>query len=205
MSNRLTFFPVAILLPLFLSVEVSNAQQDRSSPAMPGAAIRERNRQMDEYDRELERLRNGPQISSERRRNLFPQINEDFQRLQIIHNEMVRMIKSENSLNYGRLVELTAEMKKRSNRLRTNLALPATADNEEPETDPLSINDTQLKASLVKLHDLVVSFVGSPIFKNLALLDANVVTRASSDLRDIIQVSEKIRKAAETLSKTAQK
>src|SRR6266567_4316681 len=69
------------------------AQQTGPAPAaMPGAAIRERSRQMDEYDREIDRLRNDAKAPNERRKNLFPQINEDFQKIQVIHNEMVRLV-----------------------------------------------------------------------------------------------------------------
>src|SRR5437773_9005993 len=63
------------------------------APVLPGPAARESNRQMDDYDRELNRLRNDAKAAetnaasaaAERRRNLFPQINEDFQRIQVIH------------------------------------------------------------------------------------------------------------------------
>ena len=55
------------------------------------------------------------------------------------------------------------------------------------------------------LHDLIVSFVTNPLFKNLGLVDAKLVTKASGDLRDIIQLSENIKKVAETLNKTRKK
>src|SRR5438552_19011046 len=136
MSNCLKFFLGAILCSIFLPTESANAQQGGAgSPVIPGAAVRERNRQMDEYDRELERLRNGATVPSERRRNLFPQINEDFQRIQVIHNEFVKMIQRDNSLDYDRLIELTGELKKRSNRLRTNLALPDADNTDETRSE----------------------------------------------------------------------
>ena len=206
MSNSLQLLLVASLLQALFAIESVQAQQGGAgTPAMPGTAIRERNRQMDEYDKELERLRNGASAPSERRRNLFPQINEDFQKIQVIHNELVRMIQGDKNLNYDRVTELTSELKKRGNRLRNNLALPDGEDVEESRTELSEPDDAHIKASLVTLHDLIVSFVSSPLFKNLALLDAKVVTRASSDLRSIVQLSEEIKKSTETLGKTARK
>src|ERR1041385_7765723 len=64
----------------------------RSQTRYPGPDARENNRSMDEYDRALNRMKNDARAASERRRSLFPQINEDFQRLQVIHNEIVRML-----------------------------------------------------------------------------------------------------------------
>ncbi len=195
------------LLGVFLAFpDTAKAQQPGAAPSvMPGAVARDRNRQMDEYDRELDSLRNGKKVSTERRRNLFPQINEDFQRIQVIHNEMVRLIQGNNSLHYDRLMDLTAELKKRSNRLRTNLALPVAKDEEEVPTEHLASDDASLKESVVGLHRVIVSFVTSPLFKNLGLLDARDVSKTSGDLRDIIQMSGDIRKSAESLNKSGRK
>ena len=188
---------------------LTSAQQRGTAPAtMPGPSIRERNRQMDEYDRELDRLKNGVKVSTERRRNLFPQINEDFQRIQVIHNEMVRMVQADNSLNYDRLAELTGELKKRTNRLRSNLALPDSDDSEDiadKDPAPIALTDADVKKDVVSLHYVIVSFVTSPLFKNLGLLDANAVSKANRDLRNMVQLSDNIKRSVETLNKTAKK
>ena len=186
------------------------AQQTGPAPAaMSGAAIRERNRQMDEYDREIDRLRNDAKAPNERRKNLFPQINEDFQKIQVIHNEMVRLVQGVNSMKYDRLIELTAELKKRGNRLRSNLALPSENESdqslEKSSNNPMPVSDAGVKKSVVTLHDVIVSFVSNPLFKNLGLLDAKSVSRASGDLRDIILLSDNIKKSAMTLGKIARK
>src|SRR5215216_842203 len=94
---------------------------------------RENNRTLDEYDRTLNVMKNDAKAATERRRSLFPQINEDFQRIQVIHNEIVRMLQSDKGLNYDRLAELTDDMKKRTARLRENLSLP---EPEKTDTQP---------------------------------------------------------------------
>jgi len=164
---------------------------------------RENNRTLDEYDRTLNVMKNDAKAATERRRNLFPQINEDFQRIQMIHNEIVRMLQPDKGLNYDRLADLTGDMKKRSVRLRENLALPQPEKSNTPPTQPETIDDVHLKKTIADLHDVIVTFVANPLFKNLGVVDAKVVDAAGENLVDIIDLSEKIKREAKLLSKPA--
>ena len=164
---------------------------------------RENNRTLDEYDRTLNVMKNDAKAASARRRSLFPQINEDFQRIQMIHNEIVRMLQPDKGLNYDRLADLTGDMKKRSVRLRENLALPQPEKSNTPPTQPETIDDVHLKKTIADLHDVIVTFVANPLFKNLGVVDAKVVDAAGENLVDIIDLSEKIKREAKLLSKPA--
>ena len=163
---------------------------------------REDNRTLDEYDRTLNVMKNDAKAASARRRSLFPQINEDFQRIQVIHNEIVRMLQPDKGLNYDRLADLTNDMKKRSARLRDNLALPQPQKTDTP-THSEAIDEVHLKKTIADLHDVIVSFVANPIFKNLGVVDAKVVDGAGENLDDIIGLSDEIKREAKLLSKTA--
>lgn len=187
-----------VLLSVFSSAEIASSQTRN----LPGPASRERNRAMDEHDRAINLMKNDARAVNERRRNLFPQINEDFQRIQVIHNEIVRMLKSDQGLNYDRLAELTDDMKKRSARLRTNLALPEPEKGEAQRTHSDTIDDGHMKANIAELHDLVVDFVANPIFKNLGVVDSKVIDSASKNLDNIINISEEMKKEARILGKS---
>ena len=193
-ANRST-----VLFCVFLTVFVA-AVAARSQTRFPGPAAREGNRSMDEYDRTLNRMKNDAKAAIERRRNLFPQINEDFQRIQVIHNEMVRMLQPDKGLNYDRLMDLTGDMKKRGARLRENLALPEPekAGAQSIHTD--AIDEAHIKKTIADLHDFVVSFVANPIFKNLGVVDAKEVDAATKDLDNIIDLSDEIKKDTKTLA-----
>jgi len=185
---------VCVLLPVFATAVVT-----RSQTHYPGPEARENNRSMDEYDRTLNRMKNDAKAASERRRNLFPQINEDFQRIQVIHNEIVRMLQPDKGLNLDRLMDLTGDMKKRGARLRENLALPEPNKTEAERTQVEVIDEAHLKKSIANLHDVVVSFVANPIFKNLGVVDAKIVDTATKDLDNLINLSDEIKKEAKTL------
>ncbi len=163
--------------------------------------VRDGQRAMDDYDRDINRMKNDAAAVRERRRSLFPQINDDFQRVQVIHNELVRMLQSEKGLDYGRLADLTGDLKKRGTRLRENLALPQAEQTSTEAKRPDAIDDQQLRKDIVALHDLVVSFIGSPLFKNLGVVDAKVMDEASGNLDHIIDLSDAIKRAAKLLDK----
>lgn len=194
-------------LTVICAAEIVNAQRRGPASGAPSPAIRERNRTMDEYDRALNRMRNDAKAKAlnSRRRSLFPQIDEDFQRIQVIHNEIVRMYQPEKTLDYNRLAELTDDLRKRTARLRENLALPEPEKSETKATHVETIDESHLRKDIVALHDLVVSFVANPIFKNLGVVDATMIDSASQNLNNLIGISDEIKREAKMLGRTAKK
>lgn len=205
MSNWRKIAKRSTVLCCVLLTVCAAAVAARSQARYPGPEARENNRSMDEYDRTLNRMKNDAKAATERRRNLFPQINEDFQRIQVIHNEIVRMLQPNKELNYDRLADLTADMKKRSARLRENLALPEPNTTESQPTHSETIDEAHIKRTIADLHDVVVSFVANPIFKNLGVVDTKTVDSAGKDLDNLIDLSDLIKKEAKTLGKSAKK
>ena len=115
---------------------------------------------------------------------------------------MVRMLQPDKGFDYDRLASLSDDMKKRGTRLRTNLAL-VEPDKDAPQpTHPDSIDDSHIKKNIGELHDLIVNFVSSPIFKNLGVVDSKVIDSASANLDEIIDKSEEIKKEAKILGKS---
>ena len=188
-------------LSILLLTLLAFATVGRSQTTAPGAAVREGHRAMDDYDRDINRMKNDARADRERRQSLFPQINDDFQRVQVIHNELVRMLQSDKGLDYGRLADLGGDLKKRGTRLRENLALSEAEQNAPQAKRPDVIDDQQVRNDIVTLHDLVVSFVGSPLFKNLGVVDAKTIDQATDDLDKIIDLSEELKREARLLNK----
>ena len=203
LKNSNVVFLLFTFLCILISTHVTRSQTRTVNP--PGPGIREGNRSMDDYDRAINRMKNDAKAANERRRNLFPQIDEDFQRIQVIHNEIVRMLQPQKVLNYDRLAELTDDMRKRSSRLRDNLALPESDKVETPPDHPDPIDETHIKDHVFALHDVIAGFVSNPIFKNLGVVDAKEIYSASDQLDDIIKLSDEIKREAKVLSKVARK
>lgn len=194
-----------VLLAVILISVAEVVKSQPRGPASPSQTVRERNRAMDDYDRTLNRMKNDAKALTARRRNLFPQINEDFQRIQVIHNEIVRMLQPDKNLNYDRLAELTDDMKKRSARLRENLSLPEPEKAVAKPAHSDAIDEGHMKKNIVALHDLVIDFVANPIFKNLGVVDATMVDNATVNLNNLIDISDEIKREAKILGKSAKK
>jgi hypothetical protein len=113
------------------------------------------------------------------------------------------MIQPDKNFDYGRLADLTDDMKKRSLRLRENLSLPEPEKSEEKATHAEVIDESHMKNNIIALHDLVVSFVANPIFKNLGVVDAKIIDAATKNLANIIDLSDEIKRESRLLGKSA--
>ena len=127
------------------------------------------------------------------------QLQDDFVHLQIVNKSMLRAVLIDNKVDPKSIAKSVTEIKKRAERLNTNLALPET----EPivETADTEINSEQLKRSVVQLGRVVFSFVDNPFFKEASVVDTQQTAKARRDLEEIIQLSERIKKSTDRLRK----
>ncbi|HVG35853.1 MAG TPA: hypothetical protein VM911_22565 [Pyrinomonadaceae bacterium] len=173
------------------------------SPTASGAGLSGRDRDINQREAEMSSLeRQGKAGPKRDPQMILAEVNEDFDRLRAIDEEMKTSLKSQDALDYKHIVESSAEVKKRAMRLKTNLALPAPKDmKREKMQDP----GADLKPSLVMLESLINSFITNPIFSDSGGLDAKLAGKAKLDLESIIELSDKVRKSAEKISKNARK
>lgn len=133
---------------------------------------------------------------------VIAQVKQDFERIQVARNEIVRTIG--NGLDYKFVSEVSGEIKKRASRLEENLALPEPEENEKRVVTAGELNEDQIKVALLMLCVRIESFIKSPIFETPGVLDVQHSTKASSDLESILQLSASVRKSAERLKKIQQ-
>jgi hypothetical protein len=192
------FAAVVMLLAIPL---VSFAQG--SVPSAPNVDP-EAERVRDEKQREMQ-LRNlgaGTPRSNERAvKAALDQLNQDFKRIQIIRNDIAHAINVEGTLDYRRVSDETAEVKKRALRMQSYLALRGSgADVKEQAAQQVEYDDKQLKDALVRLCRRIDSFVANPKFTSPLVADVGGTANATRDLREIIALSLSIRNSAERLS-----
>lgn len=135
---------------------------------------------------------------------LLSQINEDFMRLQAVNNEVKLKISKSITLDFKDISNAATEIKKRSTRLRTNLVFPDSAKEETPKKAP-EPDDGQLKVPLLTLDRLIRSFVTNPVFTSAGVINAQLAAEAKADLNAIIDLSDKVKKRADKLSKATEK
>lgn len=157
--------------------------------------INDRTAEMSDLERRNARAKRDPQA-------ILAEVNEDFNRLRAIDEEMKTGLASNSALDYKHVAVSSAEVKQRATRLKTNLTLPEPkgekrAKVEEPGAD--------LKPALTTLESFLNSFLTNPIFSDSGDLDARLAGKAKLDLDSILELSEKVRKSAEKISKNADK
>ena len=126
-------------------------------------------------------------------RSLFVQIREDFTRLQIINNEMMRTVFVKGNVDLKLIAATTAEINKRAGRLSENLALPRLDDRAGNQKHDDAVKDKGLQAGLLALDSCIMSFTANPLFKQPKVVDAELALKARRDLDLIIQLSKHLK------------
>jgi hypothetical protein len=197
---------MAILL-FTLSVPVSAQQSGPPPGAGPPADRRnaDRLRQQDMSNREWQ-LRNfgkEPKATTDHRKiqALGEQIEQDFNRVLTLHNEIVRAISSGQRLDFEFVADATEEIKKRATRLQSTLALE---QQEKVDTPAAAIgpDHDKIKAALTTLCKEIKSFVTNPVIEKPGTVSADELARARNDLDAIIKLSDQIRKDSKKLDNT---
>lgn len=164
-----------------------------------GDAAKVHRQEMDRRELQLNNLgRDGRQPGDPKRSQaMIDQVGEDFQRILTLHNEIVRAIATNGSLNYQFISDATGEIRKRSARLQSSLRLarPETgAENRGPGPD-LKVMET--KDELILLCKRIESFIKNPIIETPGTVDAQQLDKARSDLESVVELSGVIKKRAD--------
>jgi hypothetical protein len=138
------------------------------------------------------------------------QMREDFRRIQILRNNVVRHLQSEKPLDYKFIASETEEINRRAARLKTHLVREpdegekggAGKDEREKHAE---LGDGEVQGALVRMCKRIDSFTENPMFKVPEVVDLEQTAKAGRDLRDIIQLSGGIRRAAERQQKANKK
>ena len=164
-----------------------------------------RDRAMRANERAIMRSEPDESTKLERRRATL-QLMEDFKRLQITNKEVQREALVKDVLDYGRIAELIADINKRAKRLKTNLVVTTVTDDKEKEEKYKSApgDSQQMRSSLMMLDELILSFIGNPLFKQAGSAEKEHLAKVGSDLAAIIELSSSIKKGAEKLKKAAE-
>lgn len=150
---------------------------------------------------EMERVRRDAEKPGKRTDNSpeekFPQIKEDFERIQIINSDVLQTGAPGGSTDYTRMSEAAAEIKKRAARLKSNLFPPESekqSKDKSKEAPPPQQED--LKTLLAALDGAIIGFVNSPIFQNTKVVDPQDSTKARQELEKVIKLSMQVENEA---------
>jgi hypothetical protein len=152
---------------------------------------------------EIERVKRDaekPEKKSSSTEATFPQIKEDFERIQIINIRELQTQDSGVPLDYARISAAASEIKKRAARLKENLF---SSDSEQlaEEKKKESEEAQDLKSLLAELDGAISVFVRNPMFRNLRVVNAQNSAKARHQIERIIKLSARVRQEAEKKKK----
>jgi len=160
--------------------------------------------QMQEMTRRELQLKNvgedkGRPNDPKRSQALMDQVSEDFQRILILHNEIVRALNANRSLTYTFISDAAGEIKKRAARLQTSLKLQKPESTTENGVTGMSIEGMQTKDELLLLCRQIESFVRNPIIEKPGTVDAQQLGKVRKDLQSVVEISDAIKKQVDKL------
>lgn len=195
----------ALAFMLFSTTPVLSQNPPGGPPPIDRRTNADRMRQQDQSSREWQLRNFGTELNKPKDRRqveaLMAQTEEDFNRILTVHNEIARVLTSNNTLNYGFVSDATSEIHKRASRLQSNLNLGLSEEDAAGAAKAEQFEDAEMKDALIKLCKQIRSFVTNPVIENPNTINVEQALKARRDLDSVIQLSEQIKKDAEKLNK----
>jgi len=152
-------------------------------------------------ERTLGALENESRRTNRDASTIMAEVNEDFERLRAINEEIKTAAAPATPFNFKLLSDNALEIKKRGTRLRSNLAALPKAEKEDKGKEPVPVDDAQLRSLLGSLNATMTSFLTNPVFSDMGTLDNQLALKARRDLEYVIDLSEVLKSGADKLSK----
>ncbi|HSE32135.1 MAG TPA: hypothetical protein VLA93_11235 [Pyrinomonadaceae bacterium] len=164
---------------------------------------RQRQQEMSKREYQLRNFGVEPKVplSDKEKKALVAQVEQDFNRILVLHNELARAISSEASLDYHFVSEASGEIKKRSARLQSTLMLQQSEEEKTSTSESPKFQDNNLKQVLATLCKHIRDFVTNPMIETPGTVNAQDLVRAKRDLASVINWSSRIHQRADQLSK----
>lgn len=132
-------------------------------------------------------------------------MRDDFRHIQLLRNQVVRHLQSNQPLDYKLLAGKTEEINKRAARLKTHLVPEAPGGEKKEPEKPTEIADDQLTDALVRMCKRIDSFTENPVFKQPDVVDVEQSAKAGRDLLEVIRLSDGLNRLTERLDRTQKK
>jgi hypothetical protein len=160
-------------------------------------SIRMRSLELERFKREGNKPH--PTETSKEVEARFAQIKDDFENIQKLRNEIVKTYTIGTRNGYEKIGSLAAEIKKKSRRLDKNLFSSFLEEESKRDKNEKKVSGKSVRDLIIDLDYAIRSFIASPIFNNLNLVDQNILEKSLRCLEEVLRVSEALSKEAKKL------
>ena len=130
-------------------------------------------------------------------------VQEDFKQIQIVRNGIVRKLLAGQPLDYKVIADESADIHKRADRLKSYLLppIPDEKGKDKSYKSQIEFDKDEMNDALVRLCNMIASFIDSPILQSLGTTDVEHSAKAGGELSSIIELSGNIKRSAEKLDR----
>jgi TonB family protein len=178
-------FAAALALPADTFAQRRDAERDRESDEQDINRRSFNLRMLNIMAKQRRPRKSNPQLA-------LAQLQDDFTYIQKINKQLGLAALGKADLDLSFVTKSAAEINKRAERLKDNLALPVEAESAEPIKQYTVENASQLKAPIVDLARLILDFTDNAFFQEAGVVETPEAHRARRDLEKIIWLSEEI-------------
>ena len=187
-----------LMIILTLAVSFSCVQgQGRSTNSERARAI-----ERAEMDRLLNWASPSNKESEATRLSRFKKIKDDFRDLQSLNNKMMADAWLQDALDYSAIAEMVSKIRGKANDLKESLSLPESEKSEKALLLPTVTTARQFREELLLLDKTVMGFVTNPVFQAANILEIDQAKKASSDLEQVLKLTDDLKQNAQRLRKT---
>ena len=123
----------------------------------------------------------------------------DLKRIRALNLELKQAISPSVALDLKLVASSAEEINQRAKRLKSNLSLPKP---KRPNRKKVEANLDELRASLPMLKSAITELVDNPALENARVADAKLRTKAAGNLKEVIELSDWVKKSSKKLAKS---
>jgi hypothetical protein len=193
-----------LLLAFFLLIVCAAATPAQSAAEQAARNARDQFSNIKNRSIELERMKRDankrPAIDNSAPQ--FPKIKEDFEEIQKLSVEALRLTDVKTPVNYTTVLHFVSEINQRAVRLKSNLFSAETEQERETKNkQQIAAEPQDIKTLLEDLDKSIKSFAHNSIFQNIILVNSQDSLKAQNDLETVIKLSSSIKEKAKKLKK----
>ena len=158
-------------------------------------------RDLSTAERDISSLENASRKTKRDAQTILAEVNEDFERLRAINEDLKTAGAPTAPLSYKALSDSALEIKKRGSRLRSNLSALPKGEKEEKLKTAVPLDASEMKGLIAMTTDALTNFLTNPVFSDMGTLDNQLALKARRDLEQVIGLSDVLKSGADKLIK----
>lgn len=126
----------------------------------------------------------------------FPQIKSDFEGIQLLQADIVKAYTTGKTIDYATIESKASQIATDARRLDGNLFADSKKEKEKKGLPDKDLKEKTVRNLIIDLDNTIGSFVSSPIFAKVKVIEAEVAIKTRTDLLRIVELSEELSIAA---------